>query len=50
MPNSNSQWTSSTDAHIYHYSKQGLDREAHAALLRIRTGHESPEGNWRERT
>ena len=27
--------------------KQGLDREAQAALLRVRTGPECPEGNMR---
>ena len=31
-------------------SKQGLDREAQAALLRVRTGPECPEGNLRELT
>ena len=29
-------------------SKKGLDREAWAALLRVRTGSECPEGNLRE--
>ena len=29
-------------------SKWGKDREEQAALLRIRTGPESPEGNLRE--
>ena len=29
-------------------SKQGLDREGWAALLRVRTGPECPEGNLRE--
>ena len=29
-------------------SKQGLDREARAALLRVRTGPECLEGNLRE--
>ena len=29
-------------------SKQGRDREKRAALLRIRTGPECPEGNLRE--
>ena len=29
-------------------SKWGLDREAEAALLRVRTGPECPEGNLRE--
>ena len=28
-------------------SKQGLNREAWAALLRVRTGPECPEGNLR---
>ena len=31
-------------------SKQGLDREVPAALLRVRTGPECPEGNLRELT
>ena len=31
-------------------SKQGLGREAGAALLRVRTGPECPEGNLRELT
>ena len=31
-------------------SKQGLGNEARAALLRIRTGPECPEGNLRELT
>ena len=31
-------------------SKRGLDREAWAALLRVRTGHECPKGNLRELT
>ena len=31
-------------------SKQGLDREVRAALLRVRTRHECPEGNLRELT
>ena len=29
-------------------SKRGLDREAWAALLRVRTGPECPKGNLRE--
>ena len=29
-------------------SKQGMDREAQAALLRVRLGPECPEGNLRE--
>ena len=31
-------------------SKWGLGREAEAALLRVRTGTECPEGNQRELT
>ena len=31
-------------------SKQGLGREAQAALLRVRTGPECPEGNLRKLT
>ncbi len=31
-------------------SKQGLGREAQAALLRVKTGPECPEGNLRELT
>ena len=31
-------------------SKQGLDREVRAALLRVRTRHECPEGNLRKLT
>ena len=31
-------------------SKRGLGREAQAALLRVRTGPECPEGNLRELT
>ena len=31
-------------------SKRGLDREVRAALLRVRTGPECPEGNLRELT
>ena len=31
-------------------SKWGLHREEPAALLRVRTGPECPEGNWRELT
>ena len=31
-------------------SKRGLGREAQAAVLRVRTGPECPEGNLRELT
>ena len=31
-------------------SKRGPDKEAQAALLRVRTGHEYPKGNLRELT
>ena len=47
MPNINSQRRSSPDA-VSDTSKQGLNREAPAALLRVRTGPECLEGNLRE--
>ena len=34
----------------YATSKWGLNREVQAALLRVRTGPECPEGNLRELT
>ena len=46
VPNHNSQQRSSPDA-ASDTSKQGLNREALAALLRVRTGPECPEGNLR---
>ena len=49
MPNTNFQQSGSLDAHIP-TSKPGLDREAWAALLRVRTGPECPEDNLRELT
>ena len=49
MPNSNSQWCHSPEAHIP-TSKLGRDREEPAALPRIRTWPECPEGNLRELT
>ena len=48
MPNGNSQGRSSPDA-VSATSKR-LGREAPAALLRVRTGPECPEGNLRELT
>ena len=48
MPNGNSQWNSSQDTSTT--SKRELDREAGAALLRVRTRPECPEGNLRELT
>ena len=47
MPKSNSQQKSTPDAHIRH-SKWGRTGEERAALLRVRTGPEYPEGNRRE--
>ena len=47
MPNLNSQWRSSPDAHVP-TSKRGLNREAWAELLRVRTRPECPEDNLRE--
>ena len=48
MPNGNSQWNSSQDTSTT--SKRELDREAGAALLRVRTRPEGPEGNLRKLT
>ena len=49
MPKSNSQQKSTPDAHIRH-QQGGAYGEEGAALLRVRTGPECPEGNWRELT
>ena len=49
MPNSNSEWRSSTDARIRH-CKTGLGREVRAALLRVSTRPECPKGHLRELT
>ena len=46
MPNCNFQQRSSPDVHVT--SKWGLNREVRAALLRVKTGPECPEGNLRE--
>ena len=47
MPNSSSQQSSSPDA-LSPSSKRGRDKEEHAALLKVRTGPECPEGSLRE--
>ena len=47
MPNSNSQQSSSPELSSP-TSKQGLDRETRAALLRVKTGPEYRKGNLRE--
>ena len=49
MPKGNSQQRSTPDAHICH-QQVGLNREVQAALLKVRTGPECPEGNLRELT
>ena len=49
MPKSNSQQKSTPEAGIP-TSKWGRNGEERAALLRIRTGPECPEGNQREVT
>ena len=46
MPKSNSQQKSTPDTRIRH-QQVGAERRG-AALLRVRTGPESPEGNRRE--
>ena len=47
MPKNNSQQKSTPDARIHH-QQVGADGEERAALLRVRTGPECPEGNRRE--
>ena len=48
MPNSNSPSREAVQMPASATSKWGLGREAQAALLRVRTGPECPEGNLRE--
>ena len=48
MPNGNSPSGETVQMPASDTSKQGLGREARAALLRVRTGPECPEGNLRE--
>ena len=50
MPNGNSPSGEAAQTPASATSKWGLGREAHAALLRVRTGPECPEGNLRELT
>ena len=50
MPNGNSLSREAAQMPASATSKQGLDREAWAALLRVRTGPECPEGNLRKLT
>ena len=50
MPNSNSPSREAAQMPAPPTSKQGLGREVQAALLRVRTGPECPEGNLRELT
>ena len=50
MPNSNPSGGETVQMPAPTTSKQGLGREAWAALLRIRTRPECPEGNLREKT
>ena len=48
MPNNNSPSREAVQTPASTTSKRGLDREAPAALLRVVTGPEFPEGNLRE--
>ena len=48
MPNGNSPSGEAVQMPASATSKQGLGREARAALLRVRTGAEGPKGNLRE--
>ena len=50
MPNGNSPSREAAQMPASATSKQGLDREAGAAVLRVRTGPECPEGNLSELT
>ena len=50
MPNGNSPSIEAAQTPAPATSKQGLGREAWAALLKLRTGPECPEGNLRELT
>ena len=50
MPNGNSPSGEAAQTPASATSKQGLGREAQAALLRVRIGPECPEGNLRELT
>ena len=50
MPNGNSPSGEAAPTLASTTSKWGLDREARAALLRVRTRPECPEGNLKELT
>ena len=50
MPNGNSPSREAEQMPASTTSKQGLGREAQAALLRVRTKPECPEGNLRKLT
>ena len=50
MPNGNSPSGEAAQTPASTTSKQGLGREAWAALLRVRTRPECPEGNLRDLT
>ena len=50
MPNSSSLSGEAAQMPAFATSKRGLGREARAALLRVRTRPECPEGNLRELT
>jgi len=50
VPNSNSPSGEAAQTPASTTSKAGLGREAWAALLRVRTGPECPEGNLRKLT
>jgi hypothetical protein len=48
VPNNNFQQGTSPDTHDCHQQAGGLNRKVRAALLRVRTRPECPEGNLRE--
>ena len=49
VPNHNSQWRSSPDAHARH-QQIGAEQEGMGCMLRVRTRPECPEDNLRELT
>ena len=48
VPNNNFQQGTSPDTHDCHQQAGGLNRKVRAALLRVRTRPECPEGNLKE--
>ena len=49
VPNHNSQWKNSPDAH-FHHQRVGPGQGGKGCMLRVRTGPDCPEDNLRELT